>query len=345
MLNVRRPLASFVALVLACGLAQAADPQSPDYKAGFEAGYKAALEALRAGGAAPPAGAASAPVAPAGATAPATVAAPAARPAGPPDWWNHSSLMYPELVKDWRHRVEVQLAGTSLSGNDEGYAWRGGAKWFARSGQWTNEVKANLDRRHIVQPGGGLNQRDFRLFEESIRYDFTPKAYGAAGFILERDDVNYIERRGTLLAGLGYYILDNEKYRFNVFGGLGRLRERYLEPVPSLIGVDGRGSGLLYLYQTFDWQINPQWSFQQGFRHMRDLDESGIYGPDPTRPGLFMQTGLTKRYRNVGSVALNYQLNPRSSVSLAVESRYDSNPWPDVEPRDITRRLIFNLLY
>lgn len=353
MLNLRlRIAAALLSLAAAGGPALAADPTSADYKAGYEAGYQAALEALRAG-TTTPAGAlpAAAPATPPAAGTPAPAAAP--KPTQPPDWWNHSALIgrSGEPLADyrldpaWKHRVELQLSGTNVSGNDNGFAVRAGGKLFSRSGRWTNELMANVDRRRIVQAGQVNNQRDVRSLQESVRYDLTDRWYASAGLILERDDINLIDSRTTVLAGLGNYLVDNDRFRLNVFGGLGRLRERYMEPVPELIGLDRRSSGLLYLYQTFDWQINADWSLQQGFRHMRDLDDSGIYDLDPARPGLYTAIRQVKRYRNVGSLALTYQLNPRSSLSLSVESRYDSNPWPDVQPHDITRRLVLNLTY
>lgn len=325
--------------------AQAACAQtasSPDYKAGYEAGYKAALEALKAGTATPPpASAQAAAVAPAASAMPAASAA----AAEPRDWWNHSALMYRSLDPAWRHHVEVQFSATGLSGNDSGHALRGSGKLFSRSNRWTNELVVSLDKRKITQPGGAVNQRDYKMLQESLRYDLSDKFYTAAGFIIERDDVNYIDRRDTVLAGVGYYVFDNPTMRLNTFIGLGKLDETYLAPVPSLVGVSGRDSGLLYLYQTFDWQLSQNWSLQQGFRQIRDLDESGRFVPATSGPTPYTAAEMVKRYRNLVNVSLNYQLSPRSAVSLGVESRYDSNPWPDVKSRDTTRRLMLNMMY
>lgn len=279
---------------------------------------------------------------------PAAAAAPAPRHAGaaePHDWWNHSALLYSRLEPAWRHHVELQFSGTGLSGNDSGHALRASGKLFSRSNQWTNELIVSLDKRHIVQAGGAINQRDYKMLQDSLRYDFGDKLYTAAGFIVERDDVNYIDRRDTVLAGFGYYVFDNPRMRLNTFVGLGKLNETYLDPVPGLIGISERSSGLLYLYQTFDWQLAKKWSLQQGFRQIRDLSESGKYVPDPSNPGLYTAGSMVKRYRNVANLSLNYQLSPRSAVSLGIESRYDSNPWPDVQPRDTTKRLSLNLMY
>ncbi|HEY0844907.1 MAG TPA: DUF481 domain-containing protein [Noviherbaspirillum sp.] len=337
--SLRPTLKALALALLAAQLAHAADPASPEFKAGYEAGYKAAMEALRAGAA--------------GATA-AAVATPAPRPvpgqatAGAPepgDWWSHSARLYRQIDPAWRHHVELQFSATDLHGNDTGHALRGNGKLFSRSGLWTNELIGSLDKRKIVQAGGAINQRDYKMLQDSVRYDLTAKLYGSGGFIIERDDVNFIDRRNTLLAGLGYYALDNERMRLNLFAGLGRLKETYLQPVPSLIGIDGRNSNLLYLYETFDWQIAEKWSLQQGFRQIRDLDESGRYTPDPLRPGLYAESEMVKRYRNLSNVTLNYQLSPRSALSFGVERRYDSNPWPDVKSTDTIKRLSLNLMY
>lgn len=335
-----RPALTALALsLLAAQLAQAADPASPEYKSGYEAGYKAALEALKAGNASAPAAAVTPPA------TQASAAPPAAGAPEPRDWWNHSARIYRQIDPAWRHHVELQLSATDLAGNDTGHAFRGNGKLFSRSGLWTNELIASLDKRKIVQAGGAVNQRDYKMLQESIRYDLTEKLYGSGGLIVERDDVNFIDRRDTALAGLGYYLLDNDRMRLNVFAGLGRLRETYQEPVPSLIGIDGRNSNLLYLYETFDWQFSEKWSLQQGFRQIRDLDESGRYTPDPLRPGMYAASDMVKRYRNLTTVNLNYQLSPRSALSMGVERRYDSNPWPDVKSRDTIKRLSINLMY
>lgn len=327
------PIACLASLVFLAP-ALAADPAASGFKAGYDAGYKAAMEALKGAQA----------VAAAGPTAvPHTSAA--AAPNGPPDWWNHSSLAAPRLDPAWRHRVEVRVGGTSLSGNDSGHAISGGGKLYSRSGRWTNELVVSIDKRRILQGGGGVSQRDYRMLEDSIRYDLSDKLYAATGLILERDDVNSIDHRTTVLAGAGYYLVDTPKLRINTFAGLGRLRESYLEPVPALIGIDGRSSGLVYLYQTLDWQLAENWSLQQGLRHIHDLDESGRYGDDPNHPGAYRALSMVKRYRTVGSLALTYQLSPRSAISASVESRFDSNPWPDVQGRDTVRRLSLNLMH
>lgn len=316
--------------------AQTAPDGTPDFRAGYEAGYRAALQALQAGGSAaalPPA-------------APAAAAPPAARTeTGPPDWWNHSALLYRDLVPQWRHRVELQFSGATLSGNDSGRALRGGAKVFSRQARWTNELIYSIDKRKIQQPGGSLNQRDVQMLSESVRYDLTPGLYASGGVILEHDDVNLIDRRTTVLGGLGYYLVDTPRVRINTFAGLGRLHETYLAPVPALIGIEGRSSPLLYLYQTLDWQLTDQWVLQQGLRHMQDLDESGRYGPDPLRPGAYRIDAMVRRYRDVASLSLTYLLSPKSAITLGLESRFDSNPWPEVRRRDTSRRLTLNVMY
>ena len=331
-----------VCVSLACLSLQAKAQTSPEYDAGYAAGYKAALEAMKTVAPTmtlPPTSAQAAAVAP-------TASAPAAPgDAEPRDWWNHSALLYRSLQPTWRHHVEAQLSASDLSGNDDGHAFRGSAKIFSRYNQWTNELIMSLDKRKIVQSGGAINQRDYRMVQDSIRYDLTDKFYTSAGFILERDDVNFIDRRNTVLAGVGYYLFDNSTMRLNTFIGFGKLDETYLAPVPALVGISGRDSNLLYLYQSFDWQLSKNWSLQQGFRQIRDLDESGRFVPDASRPGLYTAAEMVKRYRNVTNVSLNYQLSPRSAISLGVESRYDSNPWPDVKGRDTTKRLSINMMY
>jgi putative salt-induced outer membrane protein YdiY len=339
--NTKTAIGSAI-LCLFVGNANATDVLSPAdlaYQAAYQAGYQAAIEAMKSGNTTIP------PVA----TTPAAVAPPAnatpVNPNEPQDWWNHSALLYDKLTPEWRHHGELQASGSSLGGNESGSAIRGSGKLFSRRNQWTNELVFTIDKRSINQAGGISNKRDSRMFQESVRYDLGAKLYTAVGYIWETDDTSYINNRNTWLAGLGYYVFDNPHMRLNLFAGLGRLNETYLDPVPALIGNSGRSSNLLYVYETFDWQIAENWSLQQGFRQIRDLQESNHYIPDPLNPAIFTSGGMVKRYRNVANVSVNYKLSPKSSVGLTLEARHDSNPWPDVVPTDIVKRLTFNMMF
>ncbi len=366
--RLRMPL--LAALCSCAAAAVAADVAPAGHDSADQAGYRAALEAAKkaiAEGrklddiAAPVA-------APTGDMAP-----PAATGAGPvnlaqtsptradsteaADWWNHSSLAYGLKPKDeWRHNFQLQLSGVSLSGNEQGNAWRGGGKFFSRYGSFTNELSGTLDKREINSNGGAVNKKDYRLLQESLRYDLTDRWYISGGVIVERDDLSLIDRRTTLLAGPGYYWLDNEKFRLNTFLGLGRVSEKYMAYVRDHVGVNDRSSGLLYLYETFSWQFAKNWGLRQGYRLMGDLDESGHYVFDPVRstpPSAsnpmgferYMADKLVKRYRTVSAIDIDYRLGPRSTLSFGYESRFDSNPWPDVIRRDHTRRMTVNLVF
>lgn len=348
-----RTLMRVAVLSVFAAAAQAADPATdPAYKAGFDAGYKAAMEALKSGAAPATPAAPSAPaVAPAVApTAAAPAVATQAKSDGPPDWWNHSALLYDKLDPAWRHHAELQFSGTSLSGNDTGIAVRASGKLYSRSDKWTNEAVLTMDRRSIDQ-SGVPNVRDYRMFQESPRYDLSKQLYVSAGYIWETDDKSYINNRNTWLGGVGFYVLDNPKMRLNTFVGVGRLNESYLKDIQTFTGLTSRSSGLIYLYQSFDWQISEDWSLQQGFRQIRDLSESGHYSLNPAySPALsnsypYAADSMVKRYRNVSNISLNYRLSPRSALTLGVEQRYDSNPWPDVKSRDTTKRLSLNVMF
>ena len=317
--------------------AQAADMSDPAYKEGYEAGYKAALEALkkRQGEVGGDPGIA----VPAGPVAAAPSATPAAAPSGlPPDWWNHSALMYPKRETEWRHGGQANLAGSSLAGNDSGSVWRGTGNFYSRKGHWTNEVTFMVDKRNLSQ-SGTPNVRDSRMFQESLRYDLTDKWYAAGGLILEKDSVFSIDQRLTLLAGPGYYWIDNQKVRLNTFLGLARFREKYAQDVVDAINISQRSSGMLYFYETLNWQIAQDWSLSQGYRHMRDLSTFGQYALS----GAKIQD--VYRYRYKLSLGINYHLNPRSAISWGFDKNMDSNPWPGVMNRDLVRRLSFNMMF
>jgi len=344
-------LVAALLLAFAGTASTAADPKTDKtYREGYEAGYKAALEAARKAsaesGAPEAAPAATVGVGPVG-TPPPAAAAPADKTAGPADWWNHSALLYPKLEDSWRQHVQLQLTGVSLTGNESGSSWRGGGKWISRYGRWTNELAATLDKRDIKQVGGLGNKRDYRMLQDSVRYDLTNKWYASGGFIWEKDDVSLIDSRTTWIAGPGYYWLDSDTFRLNTFLGLGRLSESYMQLVQDLVGIDERSSNLLYFYETFEWRFARDWGLRQGFRLMQDLDESGHYVLDPVNPrsGRYVADSWVKRYRYVAAVDLDYRLGPRSTLSLGIESRYDSNPWPDVLNKDTVKRLMLSIQF
>lgn len=340
------------------------------YGSGYQAGYRAAIEAAKQALAEgrklddlAPAAAPAGELGPSAATGAGPVAVappPAADKAakdGPPDWWNHSSLAFGAQPRDeWRHTLQVQLSGVSLSGNEEGDAWRGGGKFFSRHGRFTNELSGTIDKRDIDSSGGAANRRDYRLLQESLRYDLTDRWYVSGGFMLERDDMSLIDKRTTWLLGPGYYWLDTPQFRLNTFLGYGRVDEKYMAYVRDHVGVDSRDSGLFYFYETFEWRFAENWGLRQGYRLMQDLDRSGRYVFDPvnsTPPSAanpmgferYMADKWVKRYRTVSAVDLDYRLSPRSVLSLGVETRYDSNPWPDVIRRDRTKRVTLNLSF
>lgn len=358
-----RPVLTVAATIfaLASPLATWANPAAPagPYSEGYEAGYRAAMEAVKKALAegrsaesattvtkvpSPPVAAAS------------IAAAPTQANAEPRDWWNHSSLRYALRNDTWRHGLQAQLSFTGVSGNDDGTAWRGNGQFHSRRGRWTNELSLTLDKREIKSADGGVNQRDYRMLQESLRYDLSDRWYVSGGFILERDDVALVDRRITSLLGAGYYWLDNDRFRLNTYLGLGRVDERYMRYVREHVQVDSRDSGLLYFYQTFTWQISEDFSLREGFRLMQDLKRSGHYTFDPTisaPPSAELPQGFerysavdqVKRYRTITGLDLDYRLSPNSSVSLGLEIRYDSNPWPDVIRRDTVRRVNFNLTF
>lgn len=354
----------------AAAAAPAANPGSAAYQEGYRAALAAARKALAAGQsldslsvpAAPAASdTAASPVGDPGVGRMNPDAMPPASAGGkssePPDWWNHSSLRYPLQDSAWRHGLQVNLSGASLSGNDSGSAWRGGGKFNSRLGRWTNELSGTIDKRSISPANGGPpNRRDYRMLQDSLRYDLSERAYLSGGLILERDDVALVDSRLTALAGAGYYWVDTEQLRFNTFLGLGQLQERYMAYVRDHVGINQRDAALAYFYQTLEWRFAPQWRLRQGFRLMQDLDRSGHYvldrltstPPSAANPAGFERYSADRwvhRYRTVTAVDLDYQLNPRSVVSLGVERRFDSNPWPDVVRADVVRRLTLNISF
>lgn len=347
-------------------LAQAAD--SPDYGKGYQEGYRAALEAARKAiaegrtaefvrDAAPATAATPAAAALAVPAVPAKLAAatpPGAK--GPGDWWNHSSLLYPQGNDDWQNQAKLQGSFSSLSGNNTGSATMAKGEWFARQGRWTNELTLSIEQRNLAAVDGSVNSRDYRLLQESLRYDLNESLYASGGFIVERDDLTLVKSRVTGLIGLGRYWLDNSTLRLNTYAGLGQLNERYMSYVPAHVGLSQRSSALLYLYEQANWYINDRWSLRQGFRLMRDLQNSGQYRLDqgkslppsaqnPQGFEFFSAVSQTYRFRTVAALDLDYKLSPSSTVSLGLESRFDSNPWPGVVKRDNIRRVVLNYTF
>lgn len=337
--------------------ALAAGSYDDGYREGFAAAIEAARQALRNGQSLDSL------QVPAPVTAGRSLdsAAPMASAGGPAaaeprDWWNHSSLRYPLHTDAWRHGVELDLSYTGVTGNDDGSAWRANSAWHARLGRWTNELSLNLDKRDIVSVDGRVNRRDYRLLQQSLRYDLSDRWYLAGGFMLERDDVSLIDSRITALFGTGYYWIDDGRIRLNTYAAIGRFNEQYMDYVRDHVDIDSRDSGLVYLYQTFSWKITERLSLRQGLRLMWDTGRSGRYELDPvtsTPPSAsnpqgferYSATDWVRRYRSVAAIDVDYRLSPGVSASVGIERRYDSNPWPDVMRADTVRRMSLRLQF
>jgi hypothetical protein len=249
------------------------------------------------------------------------------------DWWNRSSLSQPNPGKFLFH-TEGAFTGMWLGGNNMGESYKGRGSVSLRRGRFTNTVSYNIAKTKIDQTDGGSTNRNYQLAEEALQFDLTKTFFTVAGVLWEKDSTNYIGDRVIYYGGAGAYVLDSDRFKLKVVGAYGQQHERYNVIVTELIGLREKNTGVLYGYQSFDWQFTKRFSFQEGFRVLWDIKNSPRYMND--LHGGYFNTGEKQRFRTFLHLELDYKITPHFSFLVSSDTRFESVPWPDVKQRDIT---------
>ncbi|MCU0951232.1 MAG: DUF481 domain-containing protein [Burkholderiaceae bacterium] len=150
------------------------------------------------------------------------------------------------------------------------------------------------------------------------RYDWnlTPWLFVFGGLDLERDEVALLNLRYTTSVGAGYRLFEQYNLGWEVFGGVGYVRDHYAEPrlVDDRLRED-YGYPTALLGQESIHQFSATTSGKQRLTVLANLKDRG-------------------EYRAQWDLSLAVAMTQRWSLTVGLAWRYNSDPGPTLERAD-----------
>ncbi len=259
------------------------------------------------------------------------------------EWWRHSSLSEKYKSNKFQKHFEVSYSYANIDGNTEGFLSKGRGDAFLRWSRFTNITTAIISRRKISQGGGQHNNVDYKLFENFLKYDLNKTFYVEGGGIWEKDSPNAVDSRLTLLAGLGAYLVDTDRFNLDVLVGAGWQKEKYAPIIDYYFDFSSRDSYIYYFYETFNWFITDKLALRHGFRSIVTSKKYNYYSEDKYG-NLYIKKKDNKELYKL-HFALEYMFNRYFSLMFSENVNYDTLPWPEVKKRDEVRTLSIKFRY
>ncbi len=259
---------------------------------------------------------------------------------GNPDlgrWWEKNSLAYDPVPDQWLFHIEGTLDFKHKRGNVESELYNGLASLMVRKQRFTNTLTYIIDRetkeQESLSGGAGKTDTDYRSFQESLRFDLTPRLYTEGGYVWEKDTANFISDRDSYYAGMGYTLAATAEHHLDLFVAGGYVEEEYPALVQLAMNTSGGHVWAGYLRQSYQWQITKNLRYKESFRIIQDFTESDVFNDDQTNLHVIDET---HRYRWYLINEIYIDIVEHLAFMVGCKIDYDSNPWPTVKKRDIT---------
>lgn len=180
----------------------------------------------------------------------------------------------------------------------------------------TQDDKARVYLTSLYGKNNGVESAN--LIRGGGRYDYnlTPQVFGFGGIDLERDKIANLKLRVAPGAGLGYHLIKTDNTTFDVFGGVGYVRDSFYRPV--LVGGAVRenyGRAELLLGEESNHKLTDSTTFRQRLVVYPNLKDHG-------------------EYRGVFDAGLAVAMSSKLSLTLGLVSRYNSDPGPGIKKTD-----------
>ncbi len=189
-------------------------------------------------------------------------------------WWLSSSYDQDGPNKQVQQRISGQFTAKLEDGNDKGHRYLLMTDYNLRYDRWTNYLTLAYFRDKLEESGEDTTDKKYSMIRDAVRYDLNETWYGEAGFIFEEDSSEAIDLREIFFAGFGAYLLNTSTKQLNITAAFGHEEETFEGDVVSLLGLDSWDYEMLYLYESFNWQISPKLAFKQGFRSLSSLKKT-----------------------------------------------------------------------
>lgn len=269
------------------------------------------------------------------------------------DWWENSSFLYrpqyPYLLK----HTHMKFSYAKTTGNDDGYAVKGGLYLALRKDRFTNVIGYEVDKKDIVSVDGSSYDKDVQTFEETALYELNRYLFVEAGMFWQRLSLQMIRDRYMPFVGIGSFnvlqdVLDRKKDRLALALGLGRVRDEYYPVIMEMVNRDSDTFNGVYGRADFTHRFEAPLTYRQKFTMKHATDATPIYRittiPQTTDQRAIV-VGTTKRYDWRWSNSLEFALNQYVGFLISYDVAYDSNPWPIVAKRDTELMTGFKFAY
>lgn len=177
------------------------------------------------------------------------------------------ALAQPKKDGNWRGSLTLSLSLSS--GNTEST----NASLAAEAARATGRDKVTLSAKALrgESETAGVTTKTAALYQLGGRYDRDLNdrlfAFGSAG--LERDELQRLDLRSSLGAGLGWHAIATPETTFDLFAGVGATREEYATRSRSFTEV--------VIGEESSHRITDTTTFSQKLSLFPNLEESGEY--------------------------------------------------------------------
>lgn len=176
--------------------------------------------------------------------------------------------------------------------------------------------KARLYATGLYGKNNGVEAANLIRAGGRYDYDLTPRVFAFGGVDLERDKIANLKFRVAPGVGLGYHLIKNEATTFDIFGGVGYVKDSFYRPL--LVGGslrDSYGRAELLIGEESTHKISDSTSFRQRLVVYPNLDDRG-------------------EYRAVFDSGLAVAMSSKLSLTLGLIARHNSDPGPGVKKTD-----------
>ena len=216
------------------------------------------------------------------------------------------------LKPDNKWRYLFTAGANAATGNNESVALNltGEAARVSAIDKWTF-----LGQGAYAHSDGETQTERFALGTQYTR-DLTPVWFGFGSADALRDKLANLSSRMSVASGVGYHLIKNEQTTFDVSGGLGYSRDRFIEPTEIDGSVrDGYGRLELVLAEESNHKLTQTTSLRQRLALYPNLRDTGEYRAS-------FDTNVT--------VAMTQSMNLTAGLSV----RYNSDPGSGVKKTD-----------
>lgn len=216
------------------------------------------------------------------------------------------------LKPDNQWRYLFTAGANAATGNNEAISLNlvGEAARVSAIDKWTF-----LGQAAYAHSDGETNTERFALGTQYTR-DLNPVWFGWGSADALRDKLANLSSRLSVASGVGYHLIKNDTTTFDVSGGLGYSRDRFIEPTEIDGSLrDGYGRLELVLAEESQHQLTQTTSLRQRLALYPNLRDTGEYRAS-------FDTNVT--------VAMTQAMN----LTAGVQVRYNSDPGVGVKKTD-----------